>query len=412
MRLSTQQFFQSSLQGVLDNQARLNDLQQQVASGKRISTPADDPIASARILTVNQQLSRFEQYAGNAAIAEGKLRLEESALDGMEDAIQRIRQLTVQAGDGAMAAEDRRSVAVEIKQRLEQLVALANTRDANEQFIFAGFQSGTQPIVPTGTGGYNYQGDEGQLFIKVADNIDVPVSDSGQGLFMDMDEPLNFTASPNGGNTGSVAVDSQEITNQNLFDAFHPEGATITFDTTGPTPTYTVTRVSDSGVISGGYPAAPLLNIPYSPPEAIEFEGVRVELSGTPANGDTVDLTSLPPQKLDMFSAIERLVLGLEGKTSNVTIGELVSDGLTSLDSALDNVLGTRALVGSRLNVIDDALSNNDNLKLQNRKLLSELEDLDYADAVSRLSLQSFILEATQRTFTQISNLSLFNFIR
>ena len=412
MRLSTQQFFLTSLRGVLDNQSRLNDLQKQVASGKRIETPADDPIASAQILSVNQQLARTQQYASNAAIAEGRLRLEESSLDGMEEAIQRIRQLTVQSGDGAMTLDDRQTIAIEIKQRLEQLVALANTRDSNDQFIFGGFQSGTQPIVASGTGGYNFQGDAGQLFIKIADSIDVAVSDSGQGLFMDMDQPLNFGASPNVGNSGTLAVDNQAVINQKLFDEFHPDGATITFDTTGPVPTYTVTRVSDTSVISGGNPSAPLLNVPYSPDEGIEFEGVRVDLSGTPGNGDTIDLVSLPKQKQDMFTAIETLMLGLEGTTNNVTLGELVSDGLNSLDNALDNLLETRAKVGSRLNVIDETLKNNDNLELMGRELLSELEDLDYADAISRLSLQSFILEATQKTFTQISNLSLFNFIR
>lgn len=412
MRLSTLQFFDNSLKGILDNQSRLFDLQKQIASGKRIETPADDPIASAQTLLVDQQVVRYQQYSNNADVAEGRLRMEEAALDGLQDAIQRVRELTVQAGSGAMAPDDRKNIAVEMKQRLEQLVALANSTDANDQFIFGGFQSGVQPIVKGNAGGYLYQGDNGQLLIKIADSIDVAVSDSGQGLFMDMDEPLNFLASPNTGNTGTVTIDRQVVIDQKKFDAFYPDGATITFDTTGATPTFTVTRTSDNAVISGGNPAAPLVNISYLPGQTIEFEGISLQISGTPANGDTIDITSLPAQKLDMFSAIENLAAGLESTQDSLELGEVISDGLNSLDNALENILNTRAQVGSRLNVIEEAQTNNENMELLGRELLSELEDLDYADAVSRLSLQSFVLEATQRTFSQINNLSLFNFIR
>lgn len=416
MRLSTQQIFLTSLNGVLNGQSKLVDLQQQISSGKKIETPADDPIASSQVIAVNQHISLTQQYSNNASLAEGRLHFEESALNSIEDVLQRVRQLTVQAGDGALALQDRKAISVEIKQRLEQLVNLANSRDSNDQFIFGGFQSGQSPITKGSTGGYNYQGDEGQLFIKVADNTNVAVSDSGKSLFMDIDEPLNFSATPNGGNTGAVIVSDQAVLNQKSFESFHPDGATITFDTTGPITTYTVTRISDGGVISGGDPAAPLSNVPYVAGEALTFEGMHIELSGAPANGDSVNVTSLVATKLDVFSAIEKLAIGLEGSSATpltqLGLSELVADSLISLDSALDNVLQTEAQIGSRLNVIDDAVAVNENIKLIGQQTLSDLEDIDYADVLSKLSLQSFILEATQSSFVKITNLSLFNFLR
>jgi len=416
MRLSTQQIFLTSLNGVLNGQSKLVDLQQQISSGKKIETPADDPIASSQVIAVNQHISLTQQYSNNASLAEGRLRFEESALNSIEDVLQRVRQLTIQAGDGALALQDRKTISVEIKQRLEQLVNLANSRDSNDQFIFSGFQSGQPPITKGSAGGYNYQGDEGQLFIKVADNTNVAVSDSGKSLFMDINEPLNFSATPNGGNTGTVVISDQAVLNQKNFESFHPDSATITFDTTGPVTTYTVTRVSDGGVISGGDPAAPLSNVPYVAGEALTFEGMHIELSGAPANGDTVNVTSLAAAKLDVFSAIEKLAIGLEGSAATpltqLGLSELVADSLISLDSALDNVLQTEAQIGSRLNVIDDAVAINENIKLIGQQTLSDLEDIDYADVLSKLSLQSFILEATQSSFVKITNLSLFNFLR
>lgn len=416
MRLSTQQLFFTSLNGVLNGQSRLVELQQQIASGKKFETPGDNPIASSQVIALNQQLSITEQYRNNVSAAEGRLRLEESSLKSMEEVLQQVRQLTVQAGDGALNLQDRKAISAEIKQRLEQLVSLANTRDTNDQFIFGGYQSGQAPIIKGVSGGYVYQGDEGQLFIKVADNMDVAVSDSGKSLFMDIDEPLNFSSAPNPGNTGTVVIDDQAVINQKSFEAFHPEGATITFDTTTPVITYTVTRVSDGGVISGGNPSSPLLNIPYVAGSAIEFEGITIELSGVPANGDTVDLTSLAPGKLDMFSAIEKLTIGLEGSSTapltQLELSELIADSLISLDRGLDNLVQTEAKIGGRLNVIDDATDSNESMKLISQQTLSDLQDIDYADVLSKLSLQSFVLEATQSSFVKITNLSLFNFLR
>lgn len=416
MRISTQQIFNTSLNGILNGQTQLNDLQEQIASGKKIETPADDPVASPQIVAINQQISLTEQYRNNGDLAKGRLQLEESILDGFGDTIQRVRELTIQAGDGALSVNERQAISIEIKERLEQLVGYANTRDSNGQYIFAGFQSGQAPIVQGATGGYTYQGDEGQLYIKIADSIDVAASDSGKSLFMDVDEPLNFSAAPNAGNTGAVVVNNQVVLDQQSFDAFHPDGATITFDATGPGISYTVTRVSDGSVISGGNPAAPLSNVSYIAGDQIEFEGVHIDVSGIPANGDTIDVASLAAGKLDIFSALEQLTIGLDSlddsSGSQLQVGELIADALISLDSTLDNVLETRAEVGGRLNVIDDALANNDNMDLIGRQVLSDIQDLDYADALSRLSLQSFILEASQSTFATITNLSLFNYIR
>ena len=416
MRLSTQQIFFTSLNGVLNGQSQLVDLQKQIASGKKIETPADDPIASSQIIAVNQQISLTQQYSNNASLAEGRLRFEESALSSIENVLQRVRQLAVQAGDGALALQDRKAISVELKQRLEQLVDLANSRDSNDQFIFGGFQSGQTPITKGVSGGYTYQGDEGQLFIKVADNTDVAVSDSGKPLFIDIDQPLNFNAALNGANTGSVVINDQVVLNQKNFEAFHPDGATITFDTTGPGITYTVTRVSDGGVISGGNPSAPLSNVAYVAGAKIEFEGMHIDVSGVPANGDSINVTSLAAAKLDVFSAIEQLAIGLEGSAatppSQLGLSELVADSLISLDRALENVLQTEAKIGGRLNVIEGAVEINENIKLIGQQTLSDLQDIDYADVLSRLSLQSFILEATQSSFVKITNLSLFKFLR
>ena len=411
MRLSTQQFFLSGLNNVLEAQQRLNGLQEQIASGKRITTPADDPIGAAQIISLNQQLSVTEQYRDNAVLAESRLRTEEITLDSMDDVMKRVRELTIHAGDGALGLRDRTIIAGELEQHLERLLGFANTQDANGLYIFSGYQAEQPPFVQASTG-VVYQGDEGQMSIKVAENINVVVSDSGRELFQNIDEPYDFSSAANGANTGTVAVANQAVLNQGSFDDFWPEDAAVTFSVVGSETFYTVTQVSNGAVLSGGDPLAPLNNVPYSPGDILEFNGMHIEFSGAPDNGDSINVTSSPADKLGLFDTIEKLINGLNTLPNGSGLGELISDTLISLDGAQDNILVAEVRVGSRLNRVDDAIAAHENLDIINKQVLSDIEDLDYAEALSNLSQQSFLLEAAQQTFVKVSSLSLFKFLR
>jgi flagellar hook-associated protein 3 FlgL len=294
-------------------------------------------------------------------------------------------------------------------------LGLVNTRDINNQYLFAGFQSGAEPFGPAAGGGFNYEGDEGQFFIQIAESLNVAVSDSGKAIFVDVKEPVNFTATANAGNAGTAVIANQAVTNQEDFNAFHPDDAIVTFSVVGGLTSYTVTRASDGGVLSGGVPPEPLLNVPYIEGEAIEFEGIHLNVTGIPANGDVVDVGSDPESRLDMLGVVEKLQLGLEtlGNTTedNLLLAELVADTLLSFENVLANISETQSGIGARLNSIDDVRSSNADRELISRDILSQLEDLDYAEALSNLTQQSFILEASQQSFVRVSGLTLFNFI-
>ncbi|EGG99330.1 Flagellar hook-associated protein FlgL [gamma proteobacterium IMCC2047] len=206
------------------------------------------------------------------------------------------------------------------------------------------------------------------------------------------------------------------VTNQAAYDAFYPDDAVITFTVAGPNTTYSVTRVSDGTAVSGGVPAQPLTNIPYVPGEAIAFEGIQLQVSGAPANGDVFTAVHSNPQKLDILSIVENLAIGLdtlgEGDAANLQRGELISDALISLDNAMTAINQTTSKIGARLNTIDSVESANEEIKLFHRNTLSDIEDLDYTEAISLLTQSTFVLQAAQQSYLKVNNLSLFNFIR
>lgn len=169
---------------MLEQQAKLLRVQDQLGQGVKNLSPSDDPSAAARVLGLNQSITKIDQYDENATYAKQRLELEESTLDSVNIVLQRVRELTVQVGNiGTGDIETRKAITSEIKQRIEELLDLANSRDVNGDYLFSGFKSRTQPFFSDGAGNYTYNGDQGQMDVKIGNTRQVTVSDSGADVF-------------------------------------------------------------------------------------------------------------------------------------------------------------------------------------------------------------------------------------
>ena len=138
-RISTSLAQQLGINSILSQQAQVNQLQQQISLGKRILSPSDDPAGSVYILDLNQSISRTQQFQSNIEYARNRLSLSDSTLQNVTNSIQRVRELAIQGFNDSNTAEDRGFIAQEMFQRLDELLALSNTKDANGDFLYAGF---------------------------------------------------------------------------------------------------------------------------------------------------------------------------------------------------------------------------------------------------------------------------------
>ena len=195
MRLSTSQIFQQGVTAMLNNQAELAKTQQQLATGKQILAPSDDPAAATRILGLNQIIETTSQYQRNADYAETRLAMEESVLTEVGDVLQRIRELSVRANNDTVSASDRQSMAAEVRINIESLVYLANSTDANGEYLFSGFKTDTEPFADNGAGNFTYAGDQGQRSLQIGAKRQVSVGDSGADVFMKVDDCAGGTGS-------------------------------------------------------------------------------------------------------------------------------------------------------------------------------------------------------------------------
>jgi len=395
MRISTNGAFRNGLGLMQELQAALDRTQRQIASGRRLLTPSDDPIASGRALEFKEAVSRIGQFERNATIAENRLGFEESALKSAGDILQRVRELSIQASNATQSNESRALIAVELRQQLDALVQVANQQDGNGRYLFAGNKDDTRPVSRSGTG-FVYNGDEGQRRLQVAETRQIADGDSGADVFFRIRNGNGtFTSSALPGNTGSGVLASGNVIDAAVYDR---DTYTIRFV---DADNYEVVDSASNTVASG----------PFDPAESIAFQGIEINLGGQPASGDQFEVA--PSDYTNMFAMVENLAdavaTTVNDDVSNAAMRSAINNGILGLDQALGTTLAIRTKVGSRLSAIETQADSNSAALATLQESIADIEDLDYAAAISRLSIEAATLEAAQKSFIRIQGLSLFN---
>ncbi len=151
----------------------------------------------------------------------------------------------------------------------------------------------------------------------------------------------------------------------------------------------------------------------YQSGNEIAFNGMQVSVSGAPQTSDRFNIS--PSTSQDIFTTLQNLADALnQGVTDNASQARLnnsVNGVLSSLNASLNNVVNYNAQVGSRLNALDSQQTVNANLIEILTQTKSQVQDLDYASAASKLNQQTEALQAAQQSFVKIQNLSLFNYL-
>jgi flagellar hook-associated protein 3 FlgL len=402
MRISTTTLFENASNRLSDLQTALQTAQQQISTGRRMLTPADDPVASARVLELTQSQSINAQFASNRGGAKDSLSLEESTLQSVTGLLQDVKTQIVNAGSGVLDNTQRKYIATELSSRFDELLSLANTRDGVGNYMFAGFQVASQPFVETASGA-SYVGDQGQRLLQVGPARQMALNDPGDSVF-DAIKTGNgtFVTAATGANTGSGAVSPGSVVNAALLTG---NNYTVTFNVVAGVTTYDIVNTTTSTTVSAGNA--------YTSGQSISFDGLQFDVKGAPANGD--QFTVAPSGNQSIFTTLKNLIGVLNSSGSGATANATLTNGLTAangnVDNALDNILSVRASIGSRLKELDSLDSSGSDRDLQYSQTISGLQDLDYTKAISQLNMQQVILSASQQSFVKITGLSLFNYL-
>ncbi|WP_426163770.1 flagellar hook-associated protein FlgL [Pseudoduganella sp. R-34] len=407
MRIATRTIYENGVSQLNTLQAQLQKTQLQLSTMRRVVTPSDDPVASARALEVSQSKSINTQYVTNRTNANASLSLVDNTLANTDDLLQEVKSKIVAAGNPGFTLADREALAKELEGRLEDLLGQANATDGSGAYLFSGYKSDIQPFTRSATGA-TYNGDQGQRELQVASSRKLATSETGSaifesnitgnGTFQTSVDPNNYTRGGTGIISPGVVKTPSAVTGHNY---------TLNFTVTG-TPAVTTYTVND---VTAGTAVAS--NVPYVSGQPIAFDGIQMDITGAPANGDVFNVD--PSKNQSVFETMTTLIAALRGPSGTPQAGTALTNALNlanqNITNSLDNVLSVRASVGARLSELDHLDSAGDDLNLQYASQLSDLVDLDPVEAISRFTQQQTTLEAAQKSYKALTGLSLFNLI-
>ena len=324
MRIATSQFYIQSSNDMMDVQERLSIAQTQASSGKRINKPSDDPVGAAKALVLETQEFAYTQYQRNINSASNRLQQEEAAYKELEQLMQRVKVLAIQsANTGISNQQSRVGAAAEAREIEAEMLRLANLKDANGEYIFAGLEVFTVPYEQPGNssnrsttdarglGRIRYHGDDLQRYMDIDPTRRVPYTDPGSDVF-------------------------GESFNKSIFGTM--DGLIKAFET--------------ENTMEGG---------------------------------------------LGVDSSLEL----------NRKINQLIID----LDDQSKQVVATHASVGARLQALNQEQRLNTTLQTQYVSIRGDIENVDFAQAATNLTLEATALQASQLAFVQVRGLSLFNYL-
>ena len=356
---------------------------EQIASGKRVNRPSDDPAGAERINQFRNVLRTTERRLATVNEGVGRLNLSDSVLETVGNTFQRAKELAIQMRNDTNTAVERRNTAQEVQQLLLGLAGIANTQ-LNGRFLFAGSQTQTEPFVLGSVSGAAGMANTGGATIAAAvatasalkpDSYQIQFTSSTQF------DVLNLTT-------------NQVVSSGNIYSsgtAFSFDGLDVTITDGGGPPAAGDQFFARVGYAYQGDGAT--INV-----EIGDGRTVETNITGSQVfSGPTVDLF----QNLQDFH--QALVTNDEDAI-NAAIGQF--------DQSVSQVSDARANIGARVNRLDTIRDSLDLLSVNTQALRSNFEDADFAQVATDLASLQNTLEASMATLARQFETNLLNFIR
>ncbi len=398
-RISTGMMFSQSVNNMLGKQAKISHLEQQLATGQRLVTAADDPVASGTAVNLDRAVAELERFGQNANNVQNRLGLQENALSQAGDLMARVNELTVEANSSALTTDNRKAIASELKSLHDSLLSLSNSTDGSGRYLFAGAADDKAPFAVV-NGSVVYSGDQTQRSVEVAADTQVADALPGSEIFMRIrtgDGTIDAHAA--GTNTGTGLL--LDYSRDSGAGGWNGGSYNVAFTATD---TYEVRDSTGTVVTTGTYTAG----------ETLSFGGLKMRLDGAPAVGDSFQIGASTTK--DVFSTITNLVDALNTDpvtaTDKAALQNTLQSSMRDISQASAKMIDARAAGGAQLAALDSAAELRESNEVTLKTTLSSLRDLDYADAIGQYQLEQAALKSAQTIFTQMQSMSLFNMIR
>lgn len=433
MRLATRTMQEMATHAMLAQQAKLNKTQLQMSTGQRLLTPSDDPAAAVSSLDLSDTLQINKQYQTNIGVVKDRLSFADSALDSAGQVLQRARELTVQGLNAPLNADDRKALGQEVQQLLDEVTGIANTRNANGEYIFAGHRTDTVPFGFSATQvppSYTYRAENAQRQLQVADSRPMADGDSGFSVFENV-------PSTSGNQALAAAGGRQNILNtllslkQSLDGTFTgSHGAVLGGKDLSAGIDYSGGAKSFDITVENVVPAPVAVTIPagnYNSADELAA-AINTGINATALSGKVVAQTragyiefaatqtgKASTVKISNDAAGVLTDLGLidptTGQGAEVPFNDAANAALKDLDAGIQHIADIRAGIGARLNALDTQDDLFSKFNIDTQASIADLTELDYTEAITRFTQQQTALQAAQQAYSRVQRLSLFEYL-
>jgi flagellar hook-associated protein 3 FlgL len=402
-RVSQLSMQRSLIDEIKRQQAAISRTQQEVASGRRTLT---DPAQVASVRALERFVADQDRYAKSSDVLAYRLGLGEGVLGSAVDILQRVRELAVMSNNDGIEPYSQSVVATEIEAMREQLLGIANTRDAMGEYLFGGSRVNEKPFVQY-SNGVLYQGDELAREVRVAESVRIRDSIAGSRVFSSIPQGNgSFVTSVAAGNAGIGYIDAGDLTDATAWAGRGADRYVIVLvdDGTGSL-NYEVRENDESGSLidSGAYRSG----------QQLHFLGVRVELAAGGEAGDQFVVQAAATE--DIFATLQRFMDALNAPIQTgpqkARLTTEISNILRQLDQALNTTGLARSEFGTRLVVLEDAETFREDQRVLALDSLSNLRDTDYAESVAKLQAQMTALQVAQQAYSKFGMRTLFDYL-
>lgn len=376
-------FHRNAAEWIGKAQAEVARTQERLSTGKRILSPADDPVGAAQALTLSQSISVLEGREKSSGEARDRIAETESKVNSARESMQRLLDIAREASSSIRSGEGWRNLAKEAETMAQALMNIGNSKNGSGSYVFSGYSSEKKSFEKVEGVGVVYMGDQGQIRIGT-DGIRTNLTGLevfGRGARTEVAAAVgnsgNVRLAASGG-APNFEVRFAETASGMSVELFDAAGSSIA----GPSPW------------SG---------------ERIAFGGSWVSIEGYPKDGDSFRVsTSVPGNVIqDAFDLASLLASGTGSGESWTRLGTLAS----RLSTGMERLSEKSALLAGESLRAESSAESAGGERVAAQSWLSKISDLDYAKATTELSEGMKILEAAQASYARVASLSLFKFL-
>ncbi|GAB3802882.1 flagellar hook-associated protein FlgL [Virgibacillus kimchii] len=179
MRITQSMLSNNMLRNLSNSNANMNTYMDQLTTGKKINRPSDDPVVAMKGINYRSQVSEIQQFQRNTSEVHNWMDNTDAALNTATQALQRLRELAVQASNDTYDDQERENIKEEAEQLKDHLIDIANT-NVNGKYIFNGADTNASPFQ-----GDNFQPDDGEVIIEVAGGMKLQANVNPEDVFGD-----------------------------------------------------------------------------------------------------------------------------------------------------------------------------------------------------------------------------------